>query len=361
MILEQLNPHACRTYLIGDEGTDLVVLVDPVLEHVDEYLRLLEERGLRLDLAIDTHTHADHISGAAVLRDRTDCGYAMATGSPAPCANVRWEDGHEWRVGSVRAKVMYTPGHTSDSMSLILPGAILTGDALFLDDGGAGRDDLPGGDPGAHWESLQKLLRLSPDLVVHPAHEYRGRQPSSLAEQRERNPHLKPRSKSEFIQYVEDLKLGPAEWMKDVLQANYSCAQDPGAAWIPADLPACELKGTLEHTANDIQVDAIQIDELRELLATGDGPLLVDVREADELRGELGHLPGIRHIPIGVLAHRLSELEADRDRHTVTVCRSGSRAHTAAQIMAQAGFEHVRVMAGGMRAWREAGNPVASE
>jgi len=145
-----------------------------------------------------------------------------------------------------------------------------------------------------------------------------------------------------------------------VLKANYSCARDPGAAWIPADLAACELHGTLEHTANDIQVDAIQIDELKDKLRVGNGPVLVDVREVEELTGELGHLPGIRHIPIGSLAQRLAELGADRERDIVTVCRSGSRAHTAAQIMAQAGFNKVRVMAGGMRAWREAGYPVES-
>jgi len=361
MVIEQLNPHACRTYLIGEEGGEEVALVDPVLEHVDDYLRLLEERGLKLTHVIDTHTHADHISGAAALLDRTDCEYVMAEKAPAQCVTVRLGNGYVGKLGSAEVKVVYTPGHTQDAMSLLVGNGVLTGDALFLDEGGAGRDDLPGGDPAAHWESIQELMRLPEDLVVYPAHEYRGREPSSLEVQKKSNPHLKPRPKEEFVQYIEDLKLGPAEWMEEVLKANYACARDPKAAWIPMDVAACEVKGTLEHGVNDLQVESIGVEELRGRLNSGDGPLLLDVRESEELTGELGHLPGSRHLPIAALAKRLGELEAEKEREIVTVCRSGARAHTAAQIMAQAGFGRVRVLAGGMKAWREAGYPVETK
>jgi hypothetical protein len=113
---------------------------------------------------------------------------------------------------------LHLPNHPKDGF--------LTGDALFLDEGGAGRDDLAGGDAAAHWESLQRILLLSENLIVCPAHDYRRREPSSLAEQKRRNPHMKPRTKEEFVRYVEDLKLGPADWMKDVLKANYTCLRD---------------------------------------------------------------------------------------------------------------------------------------
>jgi glyoxylase-like metal-dependent hydrolase (beta-lactamase superfamily II)/rhodanese-related sulfurtransferase len=338
-----------------------VLLVDPVLEHVGGYLELLERENLRLTQVIDTHTHADHISGAAALRDETGCAYVMHTRAPARCVSVRVADGFAGRLGPVSLQVLHTPGHTKDSVTLVLPNAMLTGDALFLDDGGAGRDDLPGGDPEEHWESLQRLLALPERLIVYPAHEYRNRQPSSLGQQKLHNPVLQLRTKDEYARYVEELRLGPAEWMKDVLRANYACARDPKAAWIPVDVPACEVKGTLAVGVNEQQVAAMPVAELKRRLDAGQAPVLVDVRETHELRDELGHLPGIRHIPVGSLSSRLVELEPDKDREIVTVCRSGGRATTAAQILQQAGFTHVQSLDGGMTAWRMAGYPVTTD
>jgi len=326
-----------------------------VLEHVQEYLELLQREGVRLTHVFDTHTHADHISGAGALRDHTGCDYVMHENSPVGCVSTRVRDGALLLAASIQIKVMHTPGHTRDSICLILSDRILTGDTLFLDEGGAGRDDLPGGDAGAHWESLQRLLALPDHLIVYPAYEYHGHEPSSLAMQRVRNPHLRPRSKDEFAKYVEDLKLGPADWMKDVLKANYSCARDPKAAWIPADLPACELKGTLPQGANEQQVASITAKELKKRLETQTPMLLLDVREPSELSGELGHLDQIVNIPVGAISKRLTELEPYRQQEIITICRSGGRAHTAAQILIQAGFPLVQVLAGGMTAWRKLG------
>jgi glyoxylase-like metal-dependent hydrolase (beta-lactamase superfamily II)/rhodanese-related sulfurtransferase len=361
MIIRQLNPHACRTYLLGAEGAAEVVLVDPVLEHVSDYLALLEREHLTLTHVLDTHTHADHISGAAALRDETGCEYVMHTRAPVRCVSVRVADGFSGTLGPVPLQVVHTPGHTKDSVTLVLPDAVLTGDVLFLDDGGAGRDDLPGGDPDEHWESLQRLLTLPEHMIVYPAHEYRNRPPSSLGQQKRRNPVLQLRTKDEYMRYVEELRLGPAEWMKAVLKANYACARDPKAAWIPVDVPACEVKGTLALGVNDQQVATVPVAELKRRLDAGQAPILVDVREAHELREELGLLPGIRHIPVGSLSSRLAELDPIRDREIVTICRAGGRATTAAQILQQAGFTHVRSLEGGMTGWRMAGYPVATE
>jgi rhodanese-related sulfurtransferase len=283
----------------------------------------------------------------------------MHARAPVRCATLRVEDGYQAELAGVPVQVLHTPGHTQDSLTLVLPDRILTGDVLFLDDGGAGRDDLPGGNPEQHWESLQRLLTLPNHLVVYPAHEYRHRQPSTLGEQRERNPHLRPRTRKEYVRYVEDLKLGPAEWMKAVLQANYACARDPGAAWVPVDVPACEVKGTLVTGVNDQQVATIRPAELKARLDAGQAPMLLDVREPAELAGAEGHLAGAHNLPIGALGGRLAEL-GDRGREIVTICRSGGRAHTAAQILQQAGFCDVRVLDGGMVAWRMAGYPVAA-
>ena len=357
MLFEQLNPHACRTYLIGDEKSREAVLVDPVLEHVEDYLKTLDQRKLTLTHVIDTHTHADHLSGGAALKDEAGCQYVMHQKAPARCVTFHLTDGFECHLGNIPVKVMTTPGHTKDSIALVFDDRILTGDVLFLDDAGAGRTDLPGGDPGEHWDSMQRVLGLPDHLIVYPAHEYRGRQPSSVKDQKLRNPNLKPRTKQEYIDFLEGLKLGPADWMKDVLKANYACARDPKAAWIPVDVPACEVKGTMALGANDQQVAGIPAEEVKRELEAGTRLFVLDVRDPHELKEELGHITGATNIPVTKLAHRLAELEPYRDREIITVCKSGGRAHTAAQILMQAGFLKVHVMMGGMSGWKQAGFP----
>ncbi|MBD3418778.1 MAG: MBL fold metallo-hydrolase [Chitinivibrionales bacterium] len=351
---KQLNPGPCKTWLIGNDANNEVIFLDPVIEHVNDYQQLVEREGLHVGMAIDTHTHADHISGGASLKDMLQCEYGMHAASPVKCATFSMNDGFTWNLfDTIAVKVMHTPGHTRDSISLIFPDWIFTGDALFLDDGGAGRDDLPGGDAGAHWETLRKFAELDDELIVNPAHDYRDRQPSALKRQKETNPHLKKslESRDAFVQYLEDLKLGPADWMKDVLTANYACARDPHAAWIPADSPACEVKGTMDISANEAQVGSIPPFMLKQKLAGKQPPLLIDVREPGELDAPLGHIEGVLNIPIGQLASRIGELDEHRDKDIVTVCRSGGRAYTAAQILSVGGFSNVAVLEGGMLQW----------
>lgn len=355
MIIEQLNPHSCKTYLIREDESKKIILVDPVIDHVKDYLQLIEKEHYELSYVIDTHTHADHISGSATLMDHTDCAYVMHEFATAQCAGKRVKEGDVVKLGGLTIKIIETPGHTKDAISLIVEDNILTGDALFLDDGGAGRDDLPGGDPGQHWESLQKFIGLPEDLTVFPAHDYKERKPSTLKHQKESNPHLQHHSREDFVQYLEDLKLGPADWMKDVLKANYSCARDPKAAWIPIDTPACEIKGTVGQGVNEQQVSGITAKELKEKIDTDQSLLLLDVREPNELDDELGHIDKIKNIPIGDLTRSLDELSRYKDSPITTVCRSGHRAHTAAQILQQAGFSQVSVLEGGMMGWVSGG------
>lgn len=357
MIVEQLNPHSCKTYLLKQKEKNEIILVDPVLDHVQDYLHLLKKNNYKLVYVIDTHTHADHISGSAALKDHTDCIYIMGAKSPVKCAGYRVKEGESIHLGDLTLDVIETPGHTKDSISLVTKEMIFTGDALFLDDGGAGRDDLPGGDPGEHWMSLQKLLTLPGNLIVYPAHDYRNRPPSSLARQKQTNPHLKPGSQEEYVKYLEDLKLGPADWMKDILKANYACATEPGSAWIPVDMNACEVKGTLTNVVNDQEVEGIPPEDLYMLIKKGSSLLLLDVRDPEELTGPLGHIDDVLNIPITELVKRIKDLDTYKEREIITICRSGARAYTGAQILQQAGFNRVKVLVNGMLGWKEKGYP----
>ncbi|WP_455367360.1 MBL fold metallo-hydrolase [[Eubacterium] cellulosolvens] len=349
---EQLNPHSCKSYILGHNKAQ-VAIVDPLLDHLNDYLKHLRQKKLQLTHIFETHTHADHISGAASLRDHTDAELVMHHKAPAKCVTIRAKEGEDFSIEGIPITTIETPGHTQDSMTLILPDKILTGDTLFLDEGGAGRDDLPGGDPGAHWESLQKLLKLSENLIVYPAHDYRNRQPSSLKNQKTTNPHLHPRSKTEFINYINDLKLGPAEWMKDVLKVNYACARDPHATWVPVDAPTCEVKGNLQKSVNDQEITSINAETLEQKLMAPNRPFLLDVRESAELQGELGQIEGVINIPITNLTAKTETLSHLKDKEIVLICRSGGRASTAAQILKQTGFKKPVVLEGGMLAWRQ--------
>lgn len=348
MKFEQLNPGPCLTYLVTNKKE--AVIIDPVIDHVSDYLSLLEDRQLTLTHVVDTHTHADHISAGPSLKDATDCAYIMHKSAPPKCVTQRVKDGDVLNLAGEEVVVLETPGHTRDSITLKFKDKLLTGDFLFLEDAGAGRDDLPGGDAKSHYESLQKLVGLSGTMMVYPAHEYRKRKPSNLDRQREVNPHMQFRTEEDFVNYIEALKLGPADWMKDVLAANYKCARDPNAAWIPTDVPACEIKGTMNPNAGDVEVHFVCNDKMK--AAADRGALLLDVREPSELKGELGQIEGVMNIPVGQISHSMEKLEAYKDKEIVIICRSGGRATTAAQILTTGNFEKVFVLEGGMLGYR---------
>lgn len=356
MYFEQLNPDDCRTYLIG-EGE--IALVDPTLEYIDLYTERIKKNQLKLTHVIDTHTHADHLSACALLKDLFGCEYVMNENASQGCVTIRVGDEASMVIAGQTLQFIHTPGHTKDSMCIIVDKILMTGDFLFLDDAGGGRDDLPGGDISTHWKSLQKIGNLPDDLTVYPAHEYGGRQPSTLGIQRQRNPHLQQHTEDEFVEYIGDIEMSPAAWMADVIQANIACTTDPQATFIPKDTHACQIVRTIDPSVHDIKVQYIDATELAHLLEKRSGSMvLLDVREKYELTDELGHLKGIIHIPIGSLSQRIAELEPFRAQTIIVICRSGVRSKTGAQILTKAGFENVPVLAGGMLAWRNAGLPV---
>jgi glyoxylase-like metal-dependent hydrolase (beta-lactamase superfamily II)/rhodanese-related sulfurtransferase len=358
LVFAQLNRSACKTYLVACRRTGAAMLVDPLLGEVDRYLRELEEHGLFLRMVVDTHVHADHLSGGAAIRARTGVDYVMHALSTATCANRRVEDGDTLVLGDLTIGVLHTPGHTQDGITLVLPDRLLTGDFLFIGEGGAGRTDLPGGDPGDHWDALQKLSGRPDDLLIFPAHDYHGRIASTLGAERRDNPRLRPLSRADYVREVSRLDLGPAAWMADVIRANYACATALDAAWIPPDAPVCEAGGTAGSPAARLST-SITAEALAEALREpATAPLVLDVRQPEELAGELGWIAGARNIPLGELSTRLGELAGLEHRPIACVCQKGGRSSTAAAVLATAGFERVTSLAGGMERWSALRLPV---
>ncbi len=347
MRFKQLNDGSCKTYLLAS-GSE-AILVDPLLGREDHYLAELRAEGLSLRCVLDTHVHADHLSGCAALRDRTGPDHAVHALSKAREGNGRVEEGQGIGAGDLSREVLHTPGHTADSMSLRLPGLLLTGDFLFLGEGGAGRTDLPGGDPGAHWDSLQKLRDLPDDLLVLPGHDYRGQAPSSLGEQRRANPRLRPMDREAYVALLRGLQLPPADWMGEVVAANLRGTRDPACVTIPAGGAVCEVG------AGCATVATLTCQELAE---RAERPFLPDVPQPDRLLGPLGHVEGAVLVPLGELPARLGELETQRHRPVVTICKAGGRSAQAAKLLMDAGFTDVRSLTGGMGSWNVLGLPV---
>jgi rhodanese-related sulfurtransferase len=333
------------------------VLIDPVLDHVDAYLEHLEGDGWTLRYAIDTHTHADHLSGGTALAQRTGAEYAMHKKSGVRTLGRRLSDGSALRVGNVTLDFIETPGHTKDSLTVNLPGMLLTGDWLFI--GGAGRTDLPGGDPAEHWESLQRVVPGLKDTdVIYPAHDYRNLTESTIGVERRTNPNLTPRSKESYVKWMTSMSQPTPEWMVKTVRANLEGKTDLAIDWIPADAACMSMCSPVTTDLSVESVPEVSVEEVYARQRATAPPLLLDVREPDEYIGSLGHVPGSVLVPLGELRERLAEMDPHRGRAIVTVCRSGNRSLFAAAILLEAGFADVSSMAGGTEAWHQNGYPI---
>ena len=343
MIFRELNYGKCKTYLAICEATRKAVIIDPVRDKVERYLAVLAYHGLRLESIIDTHTHADHRSGALELSELTGASVAMHRMAPAPHVHIHVEDGHVFKVGDDELRVLHTPGHTPDSISLLATDRVFTGDVLFIH--GTGRADFAGGDPGAQYDSIiSKLFTLPDTTLVFPAHDYRGHTQSTIADEKRSNPRLAGKTRDDYINLMNNLGLPLPDGIQESLQPNQSDV-DPGALKFPT-------------LAQLNQVRQLSATELRDRIASSNPPTLIDVREAAEYRGDLGHIAGARLIPLKQLPERIDELANDKGRDIVAICRVGVRSSTAAAILTGLGFEHVSNLKGGMIEWNDAHLPI---
>lgn len=216
------------TYLVADENTREAVLIDPVLEQVDRDAKLLEELGLRLVYTLETHVHADHVTGAHALRERLGSKSVVHVDGGADCADVFVKDGDVLHVGSLTLEVRHTPGHTNGDVSYVMADRVFTGDTLLI--GGCGRTDFQQGDPAAMYDSIHgKLFTLPDDTLVYPGHDYNGRRVSTIAQEKEINARLGGgRSRESFIQLMENLELPYPRKIDVSLPANRECGRVDG-------------------------------------------------------------------------------------------------------------------------------------
>jgi glyoxylase-like metal-dependent hydrolase (beta-lactamase superfamily II) len=224
MIFRQLYDHASSTYsyLIASRHGGEALLVDPVLEHTDRYIQLARELDLRLVFAVDTHIHADHITGLGQLREQTGCITAMGERTQAECLSTRFGDGETLKLDGVDIQAVYTPGHTDDSYSFVLPDRVLTGDTLLIR--GTGRTDFQNGDAGAQYDSLfGRLLTLPEPTLVYPAHDYNGMTVSSIGEEKRHNPRLQVADRAAYIALMDGLVLSDPRMMDVAVPANRKC------------------------------------------------------------------------------------------------------------------------------------------
>ncbi|MEP7298569.1 MAG: rhodanese-like domain-containing protein [Burkholderiales bacterium] len=354
MIFRQLfDPvSSTYTYLLGDAGE--AVLIDPVFEHERRDVALLRELGLKLVATLDTHVHADHVTGAWLLKQRCGSQIALSEASSAANADRLLKHGDRIAFGGRHLEVRATPGHTSGCLTYVLDdlGMAFTGDSLLIR--GCGRTDFQQGSPERLYRSVQEqILSLPPACLLYPGHDYKGLTVTSVAEEKSYNPRLGGDvNAADFAGYMNNLGLPHPKLMDIAVPANLRCGRPEGPAASVAE-PAwaaltCTFGGIWE----------IQPATLEERIAGAhaDDVQIIDVREPQEFTDALGHIPGARLLPLSELAARAGEI--DRDRPVVTVCRSGARSAQATVMLQKAGFKDVANLAGGMLRWRAEALPV---
>jgi glyoxylase-like metal-dependent hydrolase (beta-lactamase superfamily II)/rhodanese-related sulfurtransferase len=335
------------TYLLGDPASGAAVLIDPVFEQVLRDGALLRELGLSLVATLDTHVHADHVTGAARHRERSGSRICLAAVARAEGVDVPLGHGDRVAFGRRHLEVRSTPGHTAGCLTFVLDDASLafTGDALLVR--GCGRTDFQGGSPATLYRSVrEQILSLPSACLLYPAHDYRGLTVTSVAEERRYNSRLGgDANEHDFVEYMNNLALPHPKQMDVAVPANLVCGRSPAGHERADEEPAW---GPLRYTFGGIwEIDPAAVAERR------DAVTVIDVREAEEFDDALGHVPGARLVPLSTLRARVAEI--GRDRPVVVVCRSGARSAHASLILQKEGLREVANLAGGMLRWRAEG------
>jgi glyoxylase-like metal-dependent hydrolase (beta-lactamase superfamily II)/rhodanese-related sulfurtransferase len=343
MIFRQLFDSVSGTYsyLLASRAGGEALILDPVLEKVDRYCQLLRELDLKLVKAVDTHLHADHVTGLGELRDRTHCVTIMGEQSKADVVAMRVAEGDKVTIEGLTLDVMYTPGHTDDSYSYLMGDRVFTGDTLLIR--GTGRTDFQNGSARAQYDSIfNRLLKLPDETLVFPAHDYKGDTVSTIGEEKRYNPRLQVKSADDYVELMNNLKLPNPKMMDVAVPANMHVGlhQDDLA------------KQGLAFTAADA-IAALGRPDI----------LLVDLREHSE-RAKHGTLPGALHAPYPGIGDSLKpggvlrEVATATGRRIVFFCAYGERSAMAVAAAREAGLANPAHIAGGIDAWKKSGGPV---
>ena len=343
MIFRQLfhDQSGTYTYLLASRKGGEALIIDPVFERVDRYVQLLAELDLDLVKVIDTHVHADHISGMGELRNRTRCVTMMGERSPVDVVSMRVADGETIEIEGMSLEVIYTPGHTVDSYSFRMADRVFTGDTLLIR--GTGRTDFQNGDPRAEYDSIfNKLLTLPDETLVYPAHDYKGDTVSTIGEEKAFNPRLQVRSIDEYVDIMNGLNL-PNPMMMDVA--------------VPANLSIGLRQLDADDTSWTLTVEQVLERRGRPDVA------LVDLRE-DAERQRDGVIPGSIHAPYTRLDRfigpggMLREMASSTGKKLIYYCAYGERSTMAVQTSRALGLDEVCHLVGGIDAWVKAGGPL---
>jgi sulfur dioxygenase len=329
------------TYLLAAGRGAEAIIIDPVADKVDRYLQLLDELDLKLAKAVDTHVHADHITGLAALRDATRCITVIGREAKVDVVSMRVADGDAIEVEGVSLEAVYTPGHTDDSYCYKLPDRVFTGDTMLIR--GSGRTDFQNGDPRQAYDSLfNKLLTLPDDTLVYPGHDYKGDTVSTIGEEKAYNPRLQVSGADEYAEIMNNLGLPNPKMMDVAVPANLSVGL------------ASERRDAVDVTIG--AADAInRVD--------GDDTIFVDLRETGEREKE-GVIPGSVHAPYQKLDEfikpggLLQALAGQSKRELLVYCAYGERSALALDTMKEAGFKNAHHLGGGIDAWKQAGGPL---
>jgi sulfur dioxygenase len=322
------------TYLLADPFSRQAVIIDPVVSNVERDLKLIAELGLELTYTLDTHVHADHITGSGALREQTGAVCGVSAVANVACADRNLVHGDILSFGAYSLEVRSTPGHTSGCLTFVVEAdgqtMAFTGDALFIR--GCGRTDFQEGDAATLYQSVHgQIFSLPEDTVVYPGHDYRGHTSTTVREEQEYNPRLNTDiNQNRFIEIMTGLNLSNPKMMDVAIPANLSCGR-PVAA--DREAPGIQLVAPEQ---------VVDINHYR----------VIDVREPQEYNGLLGHIDGAELVPLATVPAAAAEWS--KEDPVLVVCRSGGRAATACELLQNMGFSEVANLDGGMLAWNKA-------
>jgi glyoxylase-like metal-dependent hydrolase (beta-lactamase superfamily II)/rhodanese-related sulfurtransferase len=349
MLFRQLFDQVSSTYsyLLADAATRDAVLIDPVFEQHTRDAALLRELGLTLRFTLDTHCHADHVSGAWLMRHALGSRIALAAAYNAENVDVPLRHGDQLAFGDQLLTTRATPGHTAGCLSFVTADQrlVFTGDALLVR--GTGRTDFQQGDARKLFQSIrEQLFTLPDDCAVYPAHDYEGRTSTTIGEERRHNPRIGGDAREEdFVGYMQNLGLPHPKQLAIAVPANMRSGR-----------PERSQAAVVEEWAPLVITYAGFREVAPEWVAAHRGDVhVLDVRSRGEVEGELGQLRDVQLIPLDELRARLAEVPSDKP--VVAVCQTGKRSAMATQILDRGGHKRVANIAGGMLRWRELGLP----